>query len=54
MMTIDRSTYSVLEWLGDIGGLYDALHSLGFLIAGPFAAIALKAELLARMLRPKL
>ena len=33
---IERSTYSVLEWLGDIGGLYDALRLIGLFIMFPF------------------
>ena len=44
---IERSTYSVLDWLGDIGGLGDALRMIfGFLMT-PLAAFALKVELLA-------
>ena len=27
-----RSIYTVLDWLGDIGGLYDALHIIGALL----------------------
>ena len=43
---IDRKTYSGLEWLGDIGGLFDGLSYLGKIIIGPLATMALNAELL--------
>ena len=42
----ERETYGLLEWLGDIGGLIDALRYLvGFLLT-PLAAYSLKVELL--------
>ena len=44
--TIERQTYSALEWLGDIGGLYDGLLIIGHALAGPFALLTLKAKLL--------
>ena len=43
---IERQTYSVLEWLGDVGGLFDMLGLIGGTIIGPLAAFSLKAELL--------
>ena len=43
---INRKTYSGLEWLGDIGGLFDGLSYLGKIMMGPLSAMALKAELL--------
>ena len=48
--SIERNTYSTLEWLGDIGGLFDALSALGSLISAPFTAMALEAELFIRFL----
>ena len=48
--SIERNTYSTLEWLGDIGGLFDALRALGSLMTGPFTAMALEAELFFRFL----
>ena len=48
---IERQTYSVLEWLGDIGGLYDALRLIGLLIITPFSSFALNAELLSQVYR---
>ena len=44
---IERETYSALEWIGDIGGLYDGFLILGNTVAGPIAAITLKAKLVA-------
>ena len=45
---IERSTYSSLEWLGDIGGLYDAMRLIGQLIVSPVALFSLKAELISQ------
>ena len=48
---IERQTYSVLEWLGDVGGLYDMLGLIGGALIGPLAAFSLKAELLTQAFR---
>ena len=32
---IERQTYSLLEWLGDIGGLFDALRLIGAGLVAP-------------------
>ena len=40
---IDRHTYSGLEWLGDVGGLFGALQAIGLLLVGPISAFNLKA-----------
>ena len=46
---IERSTYDVLEWLGDVGGLHDALSIIGYYIVYPFAAFNLNFLLLKRL-----
>ena len=46
LTTVERQTYSLLDWIGDCGGLYDGLKLLVGKIIAPIAAIALKAELL--------
>ena len=43
---VDRQTYNVLEWIGDIGGLLDGLKLLGQFLVGPASAFAIKAKLL--------
>ena len=43
---IERSTYTMLEWLGDIGGLFDALAIIGRVLIAPVAAISMQAKLL--------
>ena len=48
---IERQTYSALEWLGDVGGLFDMLCLLGGSLIGPLAAFSLKAELLTKAFR---
>ena len=45
LKVINRVTYSVLDYLGDCGGLVDALVIIGQIIANPFAVIALKSKL---------
>ena len=45
---IERSTYTMLEWLGDIGGLFEALVFLGRMTIAPVAAIAMQAKLLTK------
>ena len=42
---IERKTYSCLEWLGDIGGLYDATKLIGRAIVYPVAFFSLQTEL---------
>ena len=32
----NRQTYSILDWLGDMGGLLDALYFLGKFLVVPF------------------
>ena len=48
-----RETYGGLEWLGDIGGLLDALFILGSLLMAPVSAFALKSHLGSRMFLKK-
>ena len=38
---IERSTYNFLEWLGDVGGLFDAVIIVGGVLIAPIATIAL-------------
>lgn len=48
---IERQTYSFLEWLGDIGGLYDALRIIGALLIAPLTSFKVKSELLTNIFR---
>ena len=45
-LTINRETYSMLDWLGDMGGLLDALYIIGAVLMHPFSKFALKSKLL--------
>ena len=45
-LVTERETYGVLEWMGDLGGLFDALRYLGVFIVSPIASYRLKSELL--------
>ena len=49
--TYERSTYSLLEWLGDVGGLFDGLGLIAHLVIGPVATFVLKAEILSLVFR---
>ena len=48
---VTRQTYSILDWLGDMGGLFDALYLIGMIILAPISNFALKTELLTSMFR---
>lgn len=48
---INRQTYGFLDWLGDVGGLLDALFFIGDQIIGPFAAFALQIRLVTTLVR---
>ena len=45
LVEYERTTYSLLEWLGDIGGLVDALRYLGGLTVAPIATFSMRASL---------
>ena len=47
----NRQTYGILDWLGDCGGLMDALSMIGELITAPFSAFALNAKLASLLVR---
>ena len=42
---INRKTESILDWLGDWGGLYDGLILIGRVLTNPYSAYALKSQL---------
>ena len=44
--TLERQTYSLLEWVGDVGGLYDGLSIIGHFLTGPIAVFAVKVDVL--------
>ena len=43
---IERQTYSLLEYLGNIGGLYNMLAIIASFMVSPVAAFYLRVELL--------
>ena len=47
----ERETYSLLDWLGDIGGLLEALMIISGVFVGPVVAFTLKEELLSSIFR---
>ena len=50
-LVTERESYSVLEWLGDIGGLLDALQYIGHFLVGPIATYSLKTLLLSSIFK---
>ena len=43
---IERQTYNLLEWVGDVGGLNDGLILIFSNILAPVTAFAIKSEFL--------
>ena len=48
---VNRQTYSILDWLGDCGGLLDALFFLGEMVAAPFSVHAIQSTLAQLLVR---
>ena len=46
IVVIERQTYSLLEWVGDIGGLFDGLYYIMRFFIVPIATKSMKYELL--------
>ena len=46
MQVWNRQTYSVLDFLGDLGGLYDALRLICSILVVPISAISLKVSIM--------
>ena len=51
-MLWQRQTYGALDFLGDLGGLFDALKLLCEAFVGPFASFALRVALMASFFAP--
>ena len=47
---VERQTYNFLEWLGDVGGLFDGLLMILSVLMQPFAKYALRMVLMDSML----
>ena len=43
---VERNTYSLLEWLGDVGGLFDGLCIIFSSLFGSLATLSLKFKIL--------
>ena len=48
MKTIERQTYSLLDWAGDVGGLFDGLKLLASFFVAPIASTALQISLITK------
>ena len=49
LTVIERQTYSLLDYLGDVGGLHDMLALISAFLVGPIAAFYLRVELLSSL-----
>ena len=50
-MSYERSTYSGLEWLGDIGGLFDGLYLITKIFISPVVTFALHSKIMTFIFR---
>ena len=49
----ERQTYNMLEWVGDVGGLFDGLVLICRLFVAPLATLTLKLELLKEIFKSR-
>ena len=50
---VNRESYSLLDWLGDLGGLFDALRLLCHIMIYPVSSFTLQATLMAKLFRQR-
>ena len=50
LRVINRQTYGLLDWLGDCGGLLDALFFIGEGLMQPLAAFAVQSKLVSMII----
>ena len=50
---INRQTYSLLDWLGDVGGFIDAIVIIGKIIVFPYSQFRFSSFVLTRFFRFK-
>ena len=50
-MHMERATYSALDWLGDVGGLFDGLKIIASLLVAPISALAANDILLTQVFK---
>ena len=53
VMNWNRQTYSLLDWLGDLGGLLDILLHIGRILVFPISSFNLKQLLMSSFFRYK-
>ena len=51
LIEINRQTYSLLDWMGDIGGLIDGLFLLTDLFMAPLSRLALQSFIMTSLVR---
>ena len=53
VLNCTRQTYSLLDWLGDLGGLMDVLLHMGRIMVFPISSFTLKQLLMSSFFRYK-
>ena len=51
LVSLNRTAYSVLDWLGDWGGLMDALLFVSHALMAPISTLALQSSLASSLVR---
>ena len=46
---MERSTYSFLDWLGDVGGLFDGLKLIILQLIYPFVTFVMNSKILTQL-----
>ena len=52
-LVVNRETYSLLDWLGDLGGLFDAIRFMCRFIIYPVSSFNLSATLMSKLFRQR-
>ena len=47
----ERETYNFLDWMGDVGGLFDGLRYIASWLVGPLISMKLRVDLMAGIFR---
>ena len=52
-LVVTRETYSLLDWMGDLGGLFDALYIFCSFMIMPISVFNLQVTLMTRLFRQR-
>ena len=52
-LVVNRESYSLLDWLGDLGGLFDALRIICLVLIYPVSTFSLQSTLMSKLFRQR-